>query len=99
MMLDEEQTEPNQEAAIPDPGAETTPAPAAKEPPAPTVEAQPVADLAAELARERAQVTEYMQRWQRAQADLANYKRRAEQEREQTQKYGAFPLCMELLKI
>jgi molecular chaperone GrpE len=40
-----------------------------------------------------------MNRWQRAQADLANYKRRAEQEREQERKYGLAPLFLELLKM
>ena len=62
-----------------------------------TTEAPP--DQAAELAREREKATDYMQRWHRAQADLANYKRRAEQERDQVQKYGAYPLFLELLKM
>jgi molecular chaperone GrpE len=45
-----------------------------------------VAALEAELEKERAAATDYMQRWQRAQADLSNVRRRAEQEREQQQK-------------
>jgi molecular chaperone GrpE len=42
--------------------------------------------LEAELERERAAATDYMQRWQRAQADLSNFRRRTEQERDQQQK-------------
>lgn len=56
-------------------------------------------DLTAELEREREKASDYMNRWQRAQADLANYKRRAEQEREQERKYALAPLFLELLKI
>ncbi len=45
-----------------------------------------VATLEAELEKERAAATDYMQRWQRAQADLSNFRRRTEQERDQQQK-------------
>jgi len=45
-----------------------------------------VAVLEAELEKERAAATDYMQRWQRAQADLSNFRRRTEQERDQQQK-------------
>jgi molecular chaperone GrpE len=44
-----------------------------------------VAALEAELEKERAAATDYMQRWQRAQADYSNFRRRAEQERDQQQ--------------
>ena len=44
-----------------------------------------VAALEAELEEERAAATDYMQRWQRAQADYSNFRRRAEQERNQQQ--------------
>lgn len=103
MMLDEQQTEPNAEAATPPPDTET-PQPSAPEAPAappetPAAPQEAAPDLAAELAREREKATDYMNRWQRAQADLSNYKRRAEQEREQLQKYGPFPLYLELLKM
>jgi molecular chaperone GrpE len=60
---------------------------------------QTTPDLTAELEREREKASDYMNRWQRAQADLANYKRRAEQEREQERKYALAPLFLELLKI
>ena len=53
-------------------------------------------DLAAELEREREKASDYMNRWQRAQADLSNYKRRAEQEREQERKFALAPLFLEL---
>lgn len=49
------------------------------------LEAQ-LAALAAELDRERAQSTSYMRHWHEAQADLANFKRRAQQEREQRER-------------
>jgi molecular chaperone GrpE len=45
-----------------------------------------VATLEAELEKERAAAIDYMQRWQRAQADLSNFRRRTEQERDQQQK-------------
>jgi molecular chaperone GrpE len=45
-----------------------------------------IAALEAELGKERAAATDYLQRWQRAQADLSNVRRRADQEREQHQK-------------
>ncbi|HEY7092177.1 MAG TPA: nucleotide exchange factor GrpE [Ktedonobacterales bacterium] len=54
-----------------------------------TAEAAPVdgaTALEAELEKERAAATDYMQRWQRAQADLSNFRRRTEQERDQQQK-------------
>jgi molecular chaperone GrpE len=54
-----------------------------------TSEAAPtdrVAALEVELESERAAATDYMQRWQRAQADLSNFRRRTEQERDQQQK-------------
>jgi molecular chaperone GrpE len=90
MMLEEQHAEQNE-------GAET--APQNTEQPAEAPAPQPTPDLAAELEKEREKATDYMQRWQRAQADLANYKRRAEQEREQERKYSAAPLLLELLKM
>src|SRR5690242_5608642 len=101
MMLDEQQTEPGAEATSSPPEAETSQSSAAEAAPPETAAAPQEAapDLAAELAREREKATDYMNRWQRAQADLSNYKRRADQEREQLQKYGAFPLYLELLKM
>ncbi|HEX6817512.1 MAG TPA: nucleotide exchange factor GrpE [Ktedonobacterales bacterium] len=42
-----------------------------------------VAELERSLATEREAANDYMQRWQRAQADFANFKRRNQQEQEQ----------------
>ncbi len=42
-----------------------------------------LAELEQQLAREREAATDYMQRWQRAQADFANFRRRLQQEQEQ----------------
>jgi molecular chaperone GrpE len=42
-----------------------------------------LAGLERELAAERERATDYMQKWQRAQADHANFRRRAQQEQEQ----------------
>ncbi len=42
-----------------------------------------VTQLTHELAVERERATDYMQKWQRAQADHANFRRRAQQEQEQ----------------
>lgn len=50
-----------------------------------TLEAQLTA-LEAELDREREQSTSYMRHWHEAQADLANFKRRAQQERDQRER-------------
>jgi molecular chaperone GrpE len=41
-----------------------------------------VAELEQQHAKERDAATDYMQRWQRAQADFTNFKRRAQQEQE-----------------
>lgn len=42
-----------------------------------------VTELRAQIERERDQATEYMRHWHTAQADFANFKRRAQQEQEQ----------------
>lgn len=42
-----------------------------------------VAELQAQVERERDQATDYMRHWHTAQADFANFKRRAQQEQEQ----------------
>lgn len=45
-----------------------------------------VAELQAQVERERDQATEYMRHWHTAQADLANYKRRSQQDQEQRER-------------
>jgi len=53
-----------------------------------------LAAVEAALAEAKAQAEANLAGWQRAQADLANYRRRAEQEKEETAKFG----CVNLLK-
>lgn len=45
--------------------------------------ARQVSELERQVAGERDAATDYMQRWQRTQADFANFRRRAQQEQEQ----------------
>lgn len=61
-------------------GAEAT---AAEAPDSGGVSEPGIAELEQQLAREREAATDYMQRWQRAQADFANFRRRLQQEQEQ----------------
>jgi molecular chaperone GrpE len=58
-----------------------------------------VAELEAELEKERNQATDYMKRWQYAQAELANVRRRGQQERDDLAKYGIAPLAATLLEV
>lgn len=50
-----------------------------------------------ELAAARALADEYLRGWQRAQADFANYKRRAQQEREELERQGNAELLLQIL--
>jgi molecular chaperone GrpE len=62
-----------------------------------TGHAERIAALEAELNKERDAATDYMQRWQRAQADYSNFRRRAQQEQEQQQQvYRAQALAIVL---
>ncbi len=58
-----------------------------------------IAVLEAQLEKESAQATEYMKRWQYAEAEIANIKRRTQQEREELQKYGTAPLAAALCEV
>ncbi|HLW01490.1 MAG TPA: nucleotide exchange factor GrpE [Ktedonobacterales bacterium] len=98
MTLEEQQAE-QQAAETHERAAGEQPQEAEATAPAEEPAQQAAPDLAAELEREREKATDYMNRWQRAQADLANYKRRAEQEREQERKYAGAPIFLELLKM
>ena len=51
------------------------------------------------LAREKARVEANLNGWQRAQADFINYKRRAEQEKEEIGKFANTTLILSLLPI
>lgn len=84
-MTEDERTTPAQDEATP-----TSPPPAEAERETPDEPAGRVAELEARvaemerlLAGEREAANDYMQRWQRAQADFANFRRRAQQEQEQ----------------
>jgi molecular chaperone GrpE len=58
-----------------------------------------IEQLESELEKERNQATDYMKRWQYAQAELANLRRRSQQEREETAKYAAMSLAGSLLEV
>jgi molecular chaperone GrpE len=51
------------------------------------------------LAEEKAKAEGYLANWQRAQADLINYKRRAEQEKEEISKFANAVLMLSLLPV
>ncbi len=56
-------------------------------------------DLEAQLARAQEDAHKYLANWQRAEADFQNYKRRAEQERDETRRFGLASLIINLLPI
>ena len=56
-------------------------------------------ELEAALEHERDQATNYMKRWQYAEAELANQKRRHQQEREELGRLGPAPLAAALLEV
>ncbi len=51
------------------------------------------------LAEEKTKAESYLNSWQRAQADFINYKRRSEQEKEETSKFANSVLILNLLPI
>ena len=63
-----------------------------------TTEESPEA-IKAELAEESAKSAQYLANWQRAQADFINYKRRAEQEKQDAAKFSNAMLILNLLPI
>lgn len=56
-----------------------------------------LAELEGQLAHEREAATDYMSRWQRAQADFSNFKRRSQQEQEQREAHIAGRVVATLL--
>lgn len=58
-----------------------------------------VDSLKKELAEERAKAEANLAGWQRAQADFTNYKRRGEQEKEETIKFSNASLMLKILPI
>lgn len=76
--------EPVTEQAVPEPAAEAAP---------------DVAALQADLAQVQAQVTEYLDGWQRARAEFANFKRRVEAERDDIRCRSNETLLLKILPI
>jgi len=56
-------------------------------------------DLEPALAAEKQKAENYLANWQRAQADLINYKRRIEQERDELNKFANATLILSLLPV
>ncbi|MCL4543435.1 MAG: nucleotide exchange factor GrpE [Chloroflexi bacterium] len=74
--------------------------------PASSPEDQPAEDLQgkldqlmAELEKERAAATDYMKKWQYAQAELVNVRRRLTQERDEASKFGNLELVYGTLEV
>ena len=63
------------------------------------VSAEEVESLKKELEEQKAKAEANLAGWQRAQADLANYKRRSEQEKEESIKFANANLVLKLLPI
>lgn len=63
------------------------------------VESLDVEALQEELAETRAKADEYLDGWQRARAEFANYKKRIEREREQSQKLTAGNVIRRYLEV
>ena len=94
-MIEDEQTTTHSMEAISSNGDSQSEAPAAPEPTPSSVTPESeldgrmaglearIAELEGQVAHEREAATEYMNRWQRAQADFSNFKRRSQQEQEQ----------------
>jgi molecular chaperone GrpE len=62
-------------------------------------EEEELAALRAELEGVRAQAADYLEGWQRARAEFANYKKRVEVEREQLRRTGTEALLLKLLPV
>jgi len=62
-------------------------------------EAEDVETLKQALGEEREKAEGYLANWQRAQADFVNYRRRSEQEREETGKFANIQLMVNLLPV
>jgi molecular chaperone GrpE len=67
--------------------------------PAPVADVTGAEDLQRQLDAERERVKDLQDRWHRAQADLANLRRRKEQEREEVERFASMLLVAELLPV
>jgi molecular chaperone GrpE len=81
--MSESELEQTQSPAPPEAAPEAAPSAADGAPAEVRVLLERVAGLERELAAERERATDYMQKWQRSQADHANSRRRSQQEQEQ----------------
>src|SRR3990172_11152256 len=82
------ENEPRPSEPAPPPAGEAAEAPAAPEEP-----------IEAQLARAKEDAQKYLANWQRAEADFQNYKRRAEQERDESRRFGLASLIINVLPI
>ncbi|MDD4876432.1 MAG: nucleotide exchange factor GrpE [Dehalococcoidales bacterium] len=62
-------------------------------------EIEDIETLKQSLTKEKEKAENYLANWQRAQADFVNYKRRIEQEREETSKFANAMLMLNLLPV
>ncbi|MFC2056629.1 nucleotide exchange factor GrpE [Chloroflexota bacterium] len=62
-------------------------------------EAEDLEELKQALDEEKEKAESYLANWQRAQADLINYKRRSEQEKEELSKFANSVLMLSLLSV
>lgn len=85
-MADDEKGAAEGQAAKPQPAAEATAAEAG-----PSLEEQ--------LAQTKANANEYLDQWRRAAADLSNYRKRVEREREETTRFSNATLLGRLLPV
>ena len=69
--------------------------PAAGDPPAEA----PELSLEEKIAKAQEKAQKYLKNWHRAEADFQNYKRRAEQEREELRRYGNVSVIINLLPV
>lgn len=65
----------------------------------PAVEHEDIAALRQELESERQRANDLQDRWHRAQADLANLRRRTEQDKSEVEKFASMLLVQELLPV
>lgn len=94
-MMDDHVTENKQETTPPEGQTDQQDAQATDEQASPP----DVAALSAELAQEKARSQQLLANWQRAQADLINYKKRVEQERGDAAKFANAMLIVTLLPV
>jgi molecular chaperone GrpE len=77
---------------------EDAPAEPPAHPPSADVEAEPE-PVEAQVDKARAEAQRYLANWQRAEADFSNYKRRMEQERDETRRTANAALIINILPV